>query len=81
MFSFATSRVPFSGQCTGTPSATAGSSSWLDSRGISVYSITRSTAFIFVSSSVAMFVPCSKYLVTSRAYTKHKPAMPAETLP
>ena len=81
MFSFSTSSVPRSGHARGRPAATAGSSSCALSRGKSVYSTTRSTAFILVSSSVAMLVPCSRYLVTSSAYTRHRPAMPALTLP
>ena len=44
------------------------------SRSLSKYSTTRSTAFIFVSNSLAMFVPCSMYQVTSKAYTRVKPA-------
>ena len=75
------SSLPLAGQFSGIPVATSGSVEWFFSNGKSKYWTTRSTAFICVSSCEAMFVPCSMYFVTSKAYTKVKPAMPASTFP
>mmetsp|Transcript_6572 Transcript_6572/g.19605 ORF Transcript_6572/g.19605 Transcript_6572/m.19605 type:complete len:207 (+) Transcript_6572:1279-1899(+) len=75
------SSLPLAGQFSGNPFATSGSVVCFFSNGKSKYWTTRSTAFICVSSWEAMLVPCSMYFVTSKAYTKVKPAMPASTLP
>mmetsp|Transcript_6058 Transcript_6058/g.27151 ORF Transcript_6058/g.27151 Transcript_6058/m.27151 type:complete len:320 (+) Transcript_6058:842-1801(+) len=81
MFRPVTSSLPFCGHAVGSAARTFGAVSWSDSKGLSRYSTTLSTAFILVSSSLAMLVPCSRYLVTSSAYTRHKPATPGPTLP
>ena len=81
MFRPVTTSLPFCGHAVGSAWITFGAVSWSDSRGLSRYSTTLSTAFILVSNSLAMLVPCSRYLVTSSAYTRHRPATPGPTLP